>query len=431
MTLSKAKPIEPSLSLPATSVSLVPAGSKVPVQRDHAKVFLREFTRELIREISTATKILTLAGVVVFASGLLYLGRAGLVRYRAQSQQSLSQAESLKNRIDEQDKLLGHLNERTNETSERLSDLMKTRTGPSPSSPSVLNALSLPNTLWNSYSNGTCLIAGTYRLIDRPTGRPLRYPDIEMSAEERLLTIGTEVPLTAEGNGEIFELEVLGTGFYVGDGYVLTNRHIAAQPWAADERAQYFISRTGAVPRVEKLLAFFPGHRQPVALSVKTTSANDDVAVCKLQTVPANVPALPLDLRPGATEIGKAVVMMGYPTGPNRLLALLPEAEAIGVQNEYGGSLFTLLDQLARRKLIRPLTTQGHITDLYKNRIVFDASTSAGSSGTPMLGESGQVIGITFAVFVDDRASTFAVPIAAGIEALKQAGWKPKTNDKL
>ena len=121
--------------------------------------------------------------------------------------------------------------------------------------------------------------------------------------------------------------------------------------------------------------------------------------------------------------------MMGYPTGPNRMLALLPEAEAIAVENEYGGSLVTLLDQLAKRRLINPLTTQGHITDLYKNRIVFDAATSEGSSGTPMFGESGRVIGITFAVFVDNGASNFAVPIAAGIEQLKKAGWRPRTNE--
>ncbi|HEY3025614.1 MAG TPA: hypothetical protein VGJ55_05655 [Pyrinomonadaceae bacterium] len=63
-------------------------------------------------------------------------------------------------------------------------------------------------------------------------------------------------------------------------------------------------------------------------------------------------------------EIGKAVVMMGYPTGPNRMLALLPEKEALAVENEYGGSLVVLLDQLAKRELIKPLTTQGHITDL-------------------------------------------------------------------
>ena len=99
------------------------------------------------------------------------------------------------------------------------------------------------------------------------------------------------------------------------------------------------------------------------------------------------------------------------------------------LENAYGGSLVTLLDQLARRKLINPLTMQGHITDLYKNRIVFDAATAEGSSGTPLLGESGKVIGITFAVMIDDRASNFAVPIAAGFEQLEKVGWKPRRNE--
>ncbi|HEY3025613.1 MAG TPA: hypothetical protein VGJ55_05650 [Pyrinomonadaceae bacterium] len=42
-----------------------------------------------------------------------------------------------------------------------------------------------------------------------------------------------------------------------------------------------------------------------------------------------------------------------------------------------------------------------------------------------MFGESGQVIGITFAIFADNSASNLAVPIAAGLEQLKKAGWKP------
>src|SRR5690606_1355238 len=43
-------------------------------RRDDAKVFLREFTRELIREISPVTKLLILALTVTFIGGLLYLG---------------------------------------------------------------------------------------------------------------------------------------------------------------------------------------------------------------------------------------------------------------------------------------------------------------------------------------------------------------------
>ncbi|HEU4478357.1 MAG TPA: hypothetical protein VFR80_07550, partial [Pyrinomonadaceae bacterium] len=77
-------------------------------------------------------------------------------------------------------------------------------------------------------------------------------------------TMGTEVPLTPEGKGIIFRLEFVATGFHVGHGYILTNRHIASEPWAVDLRAQFFISSTGATPRLDKLLAFFPSHRQPI-----------------------------------------------------------------------------------------------------------------------------------------------------------------------
>jgi S1-C subfamily serine protease len=118
--------------------------------------------------------------------------------------------------------------------------------------------------------------------------------------------------------------------------------------------------------------------------------------------------------------------MMGYPSGAYRMLALLPEAEAVGLQNKYGESLVTLLDQLAKRKLVKPLTTQGHITDLYTNRIVFDAATAQGASGTPMFGQSGRVIGVTFAIFLENSGSNFAVPITGGITLLESAGWRQK-----
>jgi S1-C subfamily serine protease len=105
------------------------------------------------------------------------------------------------------------------------------------------------------------------------------------------------------------------------------------------------------------------------------------------------------------------------------LLALLPEKEAVGLMDEYGASLTGLLDQLAKRKLIRPMMTQGHIRDLYKNRIVVDAINSQGSSGTPMFGERGKVIGVTFATLADDPTANFAARIQSAFEQLRRAGW--------
>ena len=213
-------------------------------------------------------------------------------------------------------------------------------------------------------------------------------------------------------------------------GYVLTNHHIALEPWAADRRTQFYMESTGATPRLKHLLAYFPGQRQPIRLTLKSSSKTDDIAVCALQSkaIPSGIPALPLDKESGTLEVGKSVVTMGYPSGPDRLLALLPEKEAVGLMDEYGASLTSLLDQLSKRKLIRPMMTQGHIRDLYRNRIVIDGMTTQGSSGTPMFGERGKVIGVTFATLVDDPTSNFAVRIESAIEHLRIAGWTAPAN---
>ena len=403
----------------APVISPAPPAKARRVRRNDAKVFLRDLTRELISEVSPAAKVLTLISVAIAVVGLLYVGHAALMSYRAQNQR-LSQIETLLRRADEQQEVIGQLSEKQKEQLAAIA-VPSSRT---PLEAPVPTTGSMPTRLWNLYNSGTCLIAGSFILVDDASGRPLRHPEVELSPAERLLTTGTQLPLTPDGNGAIFKIEFVGTGFHVGDGYVLTNHHIARQPWAVDKRAQIFMASLGATPRMEKLLAFFPGHRQPIELTFRASVQSEDVAVCKLTTTPSDLPVLPLDRQSGVTEIGRAVVMMGYPTGPNRMLALLPESESLAIQEEYGDTLVTLLDQLAQRKLINPLTTQGHITDLYKNRIVFDAPISDGSSGTPVFGESGKVIGITFAVLVDESASNFAVPITTGIVVLKKAGWQ-------
>jgi hypothetical protein len=114
--------------------------------------------------------------------------------------------------------------------------------------------------------------------------------------------------------------------------------------------------------------------------------------------------------------------MMGYPSGPDRLLALLDDAESRGIQQRYG-SLDSLLGYLAENRRIQPLTTQGNITDLDVRRIAYDARTAEGGSGAPLFGPTGKVIGVNFAIFTENQASNFAVPIQYGINLLERAGW--------
>src|SRR6185436_812511 len=108
-------------------------------------------------------------------------------------------------------------------------------------------------------------------------------------------------------------------------------------------------------------------------------------AICLLDAteIPQNISVLPLETDPDAVAVGKTVVMMGYPSGPDRLLAILDDAESRGIQQRYG-SLDALLGYLAENKRIQPLTTQGNITDLDVRRIAYDARTAEGGSGAPL-----------------------------------------------
>jgi S1-C subfamily serine protease len=385
--------------------------------------------RRLVERIRLTATILVLVTVILVSGTAVVLVRSFLTAYEGQ-QKMLGVTATQTSRIEEFDKQVATLHDRIDRIEQQIARSEDVNSDLKDSDRSNVRPLASPSKLWATYGNGVCLIAGSYILVEPSTGRPLRYPEVEEGTAESLLIIGTGRQLTYEGNGAVFEQEFEGTGFHVGSGYVLTNHHIVLEPWAADRRAQFYIENTGATPRLKHLLAYFPGQRQSIPLTLKSSSKTDDVAVCALQskTIPSGIPALPLAKESGTLEVGNPLVMMGYPSGPDRLLALLPEKEAVGLMNEYGASLTSLLEQLAKRKLIRPMMTQAHIRDMYKNRIIVGAMTTQGSSGTPMFGERGKVVGVTFASLADDPTANFAAGIQSAIEQLRIAGWTAPDN---
>jgi S1-C subfamily serine protease len=366
--------------------------------------------RELIRAISPVHKIAALFVAVVFISGLLYLGLA-----------AYKEVQRNRHLLDEQSQRLARLEMRGEQTRQEVSHLAS-------SNKEILSHSSLAPRVWNEYRNGVCLISGSYIFVDARTGRPLRVPQNSRDEDEPLMPKG-EWPLwlTPEGEGEIAQVDYVGTGFHVGGGYFLTNRHIVIEPWADDAWAQLLSVMVNTSPRLGKLMAYFPGHPRPYSLKFKQASSQDDLAVCMLDAkeLPADIPALPLDTGPDPVKVGEAIALMGYPLGEDRLLALLPEQEARSLQRRYGESGRALLNQLAKRNLIKPLIAQGHIMDLHSHQLVYDAASSEGASGAPVFGQSGRVIGVHFGFFIQNRASNFAVPISRGLALLQQAGWQP------
>ncbi|HYE64103.1 MAG TPA: trypsin-like peptidase domain-containing protein [Pyrinomonadaceae bacterium] len=383
--------------------------SAATARRDDAKVFLREFTRELVREINLSTKLITLAIAIALVGGMLYLGY-NFVRELQQSRGT----------IDEQRKRIEQTNDQVDKVNALLADLMR-------ANKELRDSISIAVKMRSEYGRGVCLISGSYYFVETGTGRSLRYPEVQTNEDGTVIqNEGESLQLTPEGTGPIAEFEFVGTGFYVGDGYVLTNRHIA-QPWLGDERAQALSSTVSGQPRLRRLMAFFPDHSQPIGLKFRIAAQRDDLAVCTLETkeLPIDIPVLPLEKDSDAIVVGQQVVMMGYPSGPDRLLALLDDTEARSIQARYGASLESLLAYLSEKNRIQPLTTQGHITDLDVRRIVYDARTAEGGSGAPLFGQSGRVIGINFAVFTENTASNFAVPVRYGVALLQRAGWEP------
>ncbi|HEX8189871.1 MAG TPA: trypsin-like peptidase domain-containing protein [Pyrinomonadaceae bacterium] len=377
-------------------------------RRDDAKVFLREFTRELLREINWSTKIGVFLCVAILAGGAFYLGNSLYHEMRRSRELINKQNEQLA----AQQKQLELVGAQFGAVDQRNQE--------------IINSLSLAPRLRSQYGNGVCLIAGSYMLFEPGTGRPMRYPETQTTEEgEAAQTAGEQPLLTAEGNGPPFIRDFVGTGFHVGSGYVVTNRHLAVEPWTADEGVQSLSQSVRAQFRVTRIVAFFPGVRQPFVVRVRQTS-REDIAVGTLEAkeLPAALPALPLDQDPDTAMIGGTVVMMGYPSGEDRLMATIPEAEARSLRERCGASAETLLACLSDRNYIKPLTTQGHISDLEGRNIVYDARNAVGGSGSPLFGPKGRVIGVNFATFTEMEGQNYAVPIKYVYPLLERAGWK-------
>jgi S1-C subfamily serine protease len=134
--------------------------------------------------------------------------------------------------------------------------------------------------------------------------------------------------------------------------------------------------------------------------------------------LPRNPPR-PVAIDQQAAVSGGPVVLIGYPTGVEGILARIDEPTLKRIAQAVGNDTEGLVQELGRRKLIRPLVTQGHLGVVGPDRLVYDAQTTHGGSGGPVFNASGKVVGVNFAILSGFSGSNFAVPIsrAAGMIA--------------
>jgi len=271
-------------------------------------------------------------------------------------------------------------------------------------------------TIVHTYGPSVCLLHVVVEFRDKDSGQVIRIA--ADATGKPLVDEKGMVSLETDGTGPPLQADFFGTGFLVAsDGRLLTNHHVA-EPWWADEKLKELIAQ-GADAFAESYTAYFPGNSQGIAAKLDRISGHADLATLKLLTpAPRQATLLELDDRSEASVSGDPVVLIGYPTGIEGILARAGSDITRKVA-ENAHDVTQVVSQLAAQDFIRPTTTQGHIGDVLKDKIVYDAATTVGGSGGPLFNRDGKVIGVNFAILKDFGGSNLAVPVRYADELMK------------
>jgi serine protease Do len=257
-------------------------------------------------------------------------------------------------------------------------------------------------------------LQGSYGFRDRNSELMLRH--VVNDQGDPLVSPWGQPLLSLEGEGPLAEVNFLGTGFFIGDqGVLITNRHVAI-PWGKSSEAE-MLAADDLEPVMMKFVVYLPGVAEAAPVELLLASENADLAI--LKRLGDSQPQTGLELATGPPAPGDEVIVMGYPTGLRSMLAQSGEAFLEDLEATSNTGFWDVAARLAEAGHIVPLASRGIVGQVSPAAIVYDAETTHGGSGGPVLDMSGKVVAVNAAILPEFGGSNIGVP-AAKVRALLQ-----------
>jgi S1-C subfamily serine protease len=252
------------------------------------------------------------------------------------------------------------------------------------------------------------LLQGSYGFGDPASGERLRFLGLDATGRP-LRDAGGKPIVGLGGEGPPAEIFFTGTAFLArGDGTLLSNRHLAV-PWLYDAAAQRAIAQ-GLEPAMLRLIAYLPEIARSFSVRVLQVSETADLALFLAPELAGR--AAPLALRRQTPTAGEEVIVLGYPAGIPAMLARTDARFLDGLMQEGNLGFWQMAEQLAKSGQIGPLASRGIVAQVSPAAVVYDAETTQGGSGGPVLGLGGEVVAVTSAVVTEFGGSNLGVPAA-------------------
>ena len=349
-----------------------------------------ELPAEMIARSAPGTRIVSIVLLVVLISAMGWIGLRTLRIEQALSEQSAEFSDAL-----------GLFR---SENALSLDELRSLRADLQSTNERVQNAST--GAILERIAPSIVFVQGAFGFRDK-AGRPLR---VAVDSQGRIMRDPTGQPfVSATASGPVFTQQYTGTAFVVSeDGMLVTNRHVAL-PWEFDQAALRAME-SGLTPFMHRLVGYVAGRAD--AFDVALVGASDEADVAVLSSDVDTQAARPIPFSDTAPSLGDRVLVLGYPTGIRALLARTDPAFVNELfERTPQPDFWELAAALAGAGHIAPLVSEGIVGQITATAVVYDAATTHGGSGGPVVNADGELIAVNAAIVPEFGGANMGVPV--------------------